>query len=87
MYTQTVYENSILEPLKTLTILNQYVSEILAARPNEVLIEDANESVGLGVGTNQEIALVSLEVKKAMLEAERRKAEALNMMRLRETLR
>lgn len=87
MYARFVYENSILGPPKILEILNQYVSQRSAIRPNEVLIEDAKENVGLGIGADQEIMPISFDVKKAMLEAERRKAEALNMMRLKETLR
>jgi hypothetical protein len=69
-----------------MTILNKYVSEILA-ETYELYIEDSDKSLGFSIGSNQEIALVSLEVKKAMLEAERRKAEALNIIRLKETLR
>ena len=87
MYAQVVYENSILGPPRILRILNQYVSERFETRPDEVLIEDANESVGLGIGADQEIMPISYEVKRAMLEAERRKAEALNMLRFKETLR
>lgn len=86
MYTQVVYENGILST-RIMTILNQYLSERFAARPNEVLIEDADGNVGLGISADQEIMLVSFEVKKAMLEAEIRKARALDMLRLRETLR
>lgn len=85
MYTRFVYENSILGP-RIMKILNQYVSEIFA-ETYELHIEDSDKNLGFSIGSNQEIALVSLEAKKAMLEAERRKAEALNMMRLKETLR
>jgi ABC-type lipoprotein release transport system permease subunit len=86
MYAQVVYENSTLRPHIT-PILNQYVSERFATRPNEVLIGDTNENVGLGISADQKITLISSDVKNAMLEAERRKAEALNMLRFRETLR
>ena len=85
MYKQFVYENSILGS-RIMTILNRYASEILA-ETYELHIEDSDKSLGFSIGSNQEIALISLEVKRAMLEAERRKAEAFNMMRLKETLR
>lgn len=86
MYMRFVYENSVGQPPKILAILNQYVSEMLA-KPAELHIEDSDESQGFSTGSNQEIALPSFEVRKAMLQAERRKAEALNMLRLKETLR
>lgn len=86
MYAQVVYENGILRP-HIMTILNQYLSERFATSPNEVLIENANKNVGLGIRSDQKIMPISFDVKKAMLEAERRKAEALNMLRLKETLR
>ena len=87
MYVQSVYENSILGPSKIMRFLNQFVSQGFATRPNEFLVEDANENVGLDMAVDQKIIPMSFEVKKAMLEAERKKAETLNMLRLKETLR
>lgn len=66
---------------KMLTILNQFVSEGFVTDPNEVHKEDTDGNVGLGISINH------LEVKKAMLEADIMKAAALNMVRLRESLR
>jgi len=86
MYTQFVYENSAGEPPRILVILNQYISEILA-KPAELHSEDSDESLDFSTGSNQEVVLQSFEVRKAMLQAERRKAEALDMLRLKETLR
>ena len=92
MYTQIVYEHIMLGHQDILThqthiYLNQRVSERLTTKHNEVFVEDTNKSMGLSAITGQEIKPVFFDVKKAMLEAERRKAEALNMLRLRETLR
>jgi len=67
--------------------LNQCVDERLTTKHNAVSLEGTNKSTGLNAITCQEIKPVSFDVRKAMLEAERRKAEALNMLRLRETLR
>ena len=82
MHSETLYENSIIEPFKLLTILNQYISEVTVTQ-----IEEYNERVDPGIEVEQELAPLSFEVKTAMLTAENRKAEALNMLRLRETLR
>ncbi|MDH5451481.1 MAG: hypothetical protein OEX77_11430 [Candidatus Bathyarchaeota archaeon] len=82
MHSQVMYENSIIEPSKLRKILNQYVSEVSVTQ-----LKEDNERVGLGIEADQEFAPLSFEVKKAMLNAESRKAEALNMLRLRETLR
>ncbi|MDH5450062.1 MAG: hypothetical protein OEX77_04025 [Candidatus Bathyarchaeota archaeon] len=92
MNTQIVYEHSMLGLQNVLTYqmhirLNQCVNEKLATKLNAVFVEGTNKSMGLNAITGQEIKPVFFDVKKAMLEAERRKAEALNMLRLRETLR
>jgi len=84
MYMRFVYENSILGS-GMVTILNRYAGELLAS-PVELHIKDCGESLRFGTGSNQEIAPSSFEVRKAMLQAERRKAEALNMLRLKETM-
>ncbi len=66
---------------KILTILNQFVSEGFQTNSNKVHTEDTNGNVGLGISIDH------LEVRKAMLEADMIKAKALNMIRLRESLR
>ena len=92
MYAQIWYEQSMLGLLDILrqpmhVNLNQQTSERFVTKSNEVPTEYANESVGLGLGTGQEVMPVFLDVTKIMLEAEKKKAEGLNMLRLRETLR
>lgn len=82
MHWQILYENSTIESFKLLKILNQYLSEVTVTQ-----IEEDNEKVDLGLEVKQELTPLSFEVKKAMLTAENRKAEALDMLRLRETLR
>ena len=67
--------------------LNQRVNQRLTTKLNEDFVEHANRSIGLDATTGQEIKPAFFEVKNALSEAERRKAEALNMLRLRETLR
>lgn len=57
MYTQIVYARV----RKILAILNHYVSERLATKPNEVLIDDANESVGPLINADQETTPISLD--------------------------
>lgn len=85
MCTRVVKKRDILKPQKTLTVVNECVSEEFPKR--QALIADVNESVSLETGADQEVTPISLDVKKAMLESERRKAEALSMLRLREILR
>ena len=82
MHSRILYENSVIEPFKILKILNQYISEVTVTQ-----IKEDNEKVNLGIEVKQELTPLSFEVKTAMLTAENRKAEALNMLRLRETLR
>ena len=86
MYAQVVYENGILKP-HIMAILNQYLSERFTTMPNIDLREDTNQTAGLGIIADQKISPTSFDVKNAILEAERRKAEALNMLRFKETLR
>ncbi len=57
MYTQIVYARV----RRILAILNHYVSGRLATKPNEVLIDDGNESVGPGINADQEITPISLD--------------------------
>ena len=90
MYAQVVYENESLGPSTVLKFLNPYVLQMLAAKLNEDNMEHTNESAGLAcmqtcISQDREAALISFYVRTAMFEAERRKAEALNMLRLRET--
>jgi len=92
MNTQIVYEHSMLGLQDVLAHqmhirLNQCVNERLTTKHNAVSVEGNNKSTGLNAITGQEVKPMFFDVKKAMLEAERRKAEALNMLRLRETLR
>ena len=90
MYAQVVYENESLGPPTVLKFLNPYVLRMLAAKLNEDNMEHTNESAGLAcmqtcISQDREAALISFYVRTAMFESERRKAEALNMFRLRET--
>ena len=90
MYAQVVYENESLGPPIVLKFLNPYVLRMLAAKLNESNMEHTNESAGLAcmhacISQDREAALISFYVRTAMFESERRKAEALNMFRLRET--
>lgn len=91
VYIQIVYELGALGAEKLLacvrTAVNQYVSERFTAIPDEIPTEEVDESVGLGSITHPEITQISLDVQKAMSEAERRKAEALNLLRHMETIR
>jgi len=92
MYAQVVYENEALRPPIVLKFLNPYVLRMLAAKLNEDNMEHTNESTGLAcmhpcISQDREAALISFYARTAMFEAERRKAEALNMLRLRETLK
>ena len=92
MYTQIVYEHSVLGHEDKLTHqtrmhLNLRVNQRLTTKLNEDFFEHANRRMGLDATTGQEIKPVFSDVRETMLEAERRKAEALNMLRLRETLR
>ena len=66
---------------------DQQTSELFVTKSHEVPTEYANDSVSLGVGIEQEVMPVFLDVTKIMLEAENKKAEALNMLRLRDMLR
>ena len=90
IYAQVVYENESLGPPTVLKFLNPYVLRMLAAKLNEDNMEHTNESAGLAcmqtcISQDREAALISFYVRTAMFESERRKAEALNMLRLRET--
>lgn len=92
MYAQVVYENESLGPPIVLKFLNPYILRMLAAKLNEDNMEHTTESAGLAgmhpcISQDREAALISFYVRTAMFEAERRKAEALNMLRLRETLK
>ena len=66
---------------------DQQTNEIFVTKSHEAPIEYANDNVGLGISIEQEVIPVFLGVTKIMLEAERKKAEALNMLHLRDMLR
>jgi len=92
MYAQVWCEQSALgymDIIKQLIYVshNHQTNGRFVTKSHEVPTDYANESVGLGIGTEQEVMPVFIDVTKIMLEAERKKAEALNMLRLRETLR
>ncbi|UCC33903.1 MAG: hypothetical protein JSW53_02565 [Candidatus Bathyarchaeota archaeon] len=89
MYAQVVYENESLAPPLTPKFLNPYVIRMLAAKLNADSMEHASESAGLAcmhayVSQDYEAALTPFYIRRTLLEAERRKAEALNMLRLKE---
>ena len=65
-------ENSMLEQSRILTIFSQPITNIVAVKSNDHVYG---------------IELVSVEIKKAVLEAENKKAEALNMLHLQKILR
>ena len=76
LYTYAIHEYSLLGPSRTYTDLNRFV-RMLTSRPN----------TDLNINIYRKQALLSTDLKKAMLEAENKKAEILDMIRLKETLR
>lgn len=85
MWKKVGKKRDLLKPKETLIVVNECGSEEFPKR--QVLIAEVKESISMGIGIEHEVMPISLDAKKTMLESERRKAEALNMLRLREISR